>query len=749
MATEAITPTSAPKPTAPLKTKKKKLNKAIAGVCALLLMAYAVKAWKERAAASEEKPEIKTTLVERGDVKQTVSATGKLQAFTLIDVKSKAGGKVIQMAVEEGTRVKRGQLIAIIDRQDVSALYRQAEADANAAASSVAQSRANEAQQRASLGPQIRQAGESVSSAQARLAQAQESLKLQSETTGPAIRQAAESVTASKARLAQTQEALDLQRKTSETAVAEAQSGVDAAQARLEQAQTQATTQPELTQAQIAQAEAQINQSEAQVSSAQAGVTSAQENLKLLQSAAQPQATARAQAEVNSAKSDLTTGEANLRRLRGLLEKGFVAKSQVDTAENTVVSARARLQTAQAVLDTLKEQQASEVREAKARVEQAQGSLNQAKAGLANARTGLTTAKANTIQDTLRQKDVETARAALKQAQSGLQNAIANRRQVQVRQAEVNAARAAVRQAEASLTSAQANTRQIALKRADINAAAAAMRQAEASLANTRTQTITSQARAAEVAQAQARLERARVTQQNAATNLAETRVVAPRDGVVVTKYVDEGTIIQSGTSGFSGGTAIVQLAQVDRMYIDAQVDEADVALIEAGQKVDITLDAYPESPKMGTVRKVFPQATEEQNVTYIHVQVEIDPMDVDERLRPGMNGTCDFEVESAEDVVLVPSEAVKENEGVTEVTVIKDPKKPLDEKTNQVVRQVEVGVRGDESVQILSGLKEGETVITQIIEPITATPQTGGMGGGAPRGSTGGFGGGGGGRGR
>ena len=715
----------------PLKKKKRRLNRWVAAACTVVVLGFGYKAWQAKSAAADKKPEVQTAEVERGNVRQTASATGKLQAFTLIDVKSKAGGKVIKMAVEEGTRVKRGQLIAIIDRTDVSAIYRQAEADANAAKSAVDQSRADLAQQRASLGPQINQAGESVSAAQARLAQAQESLKLQSDTNGPAIRQASEAVNSSKARLAQAKESLDLQRKTSETAVAAAQSGVEAAQSRLEQAKTQAKTQPELTQLQIAQAQASV-------SSAEANVASAQENLKLLQSASQPQATARAQADVSSAKSDLSIAELNLRRFQGLLDKGFVAKSQVDSTKNTVDLAKSRLQTSQAVLDTLKEQQAAEVREAKARVEQAQASVGQAKAGLS-------TSKANSIQDSLRQQDVETAQATWKQAQSNLQDAIANRRQVQLKQADVSAASAAVRQAEAALNSAKANTRQISLKRSDVNAAAAALRQADAALANTKTQSISSQSRAAAVEQARARLDRAQVTQQNAATNLAETRVVAPRDGVVVTKYVDEGTIIQSGTSGFSGGTAIVQMAQVDRMYVDAQVDEADIALIEPGQKVDITMDAYPNwgiGGGEGVVRKVYPQAAEEQNVTYIHVQVEVDASLVDDRLRPGMNATCDFVVASAEDALMVPNDAVKENGDVTEVTIIKDPKKPMYEKSNQETRTVETGVQGDDNVEIIKGVKEGETVVTKIIEPITADSGGGGLGGGAPRGPTGGMGG-------
>ena len=207
-------------------------------------------------------------------------------------------------------------------------------------------------------------------------------------------------------------------------------------------------------------------------------------------------------------------------------------------------------------------------------------------------------------------------------------------------------------------------------------------------------------------------------------------------------------------------------------MYVDAQVDEADIALIEPGLSVDITLDAYPNSPKAGKVRKVFPQAAEEQNVTYVHVQVEVDSMDVDERLRPGMNATCEFLVDSASNVLRVPTEAVKDVNDATEVTVIKDPTKPLWDTSNHEKRSVEVGVRGDDYTEILppsedkpaeppatkgdgntaapptaQGLKEGETIVTQITEPIVTGTSSGSPGGAtsAPRGPTGGMGGGGG----
>ena len=208
-----------------------------------------------------------------------------------------------------------------------------------------------------------------------------------------------------------------------------------------------------------------------------------------------------------------------------------------------------------------------------------------------------------------------------------------------------------------------------------MDSALAALRQSEASLKSTQTNRLTVAARQEDMATAQAQLDRARITATNALLNLQQTSVVAPRDGVVLQKYVDVGSIIQSGQSGATGGTSIVQLAQVDRMFVDVLVDEADISQIKAGQKVNITLDAYQNAPKIGTVRKIYPLAEVTSNITYIHVQVELDAKDVDSKLRPEMNATCDFLVQEKAGALTVPNAAIKEGTKGSTVTLIKNPK--------------------------------------------------------------------------
>jgi HlyD family secretion protein len=204
---------------------------------------------------------------------------------------------------------------------------------------------------------------------------------------------------------------------------------------------------------------------------------------------------------------------------------------------------------------------------------------------------------------------------------------------------------------------------------------------------------------------------------------------------------VDEGTIITSGLSLNSTGSSIVQLGDTTRMYVDVAVDEADIASVKVGQKVDVSLDAYPGVPFVGKVARINPQAVVEQNVTLIHVRVEVNNKTRDfHLLKPGMNATCDFVVAEKDKVVKVPNSAVRKDKGKDYVQLASggqpapaDPTLgPVEGRDAplvgvQVTRQpVVTGVRGDEDTEITSGLKAGDTIVVQTIEPISNTDEGG-----------------------
>src|SRR5205085_2931523 len=122
--------------------------------------------------------------IETGTVKKTVTATGALQAWTTIDIKSRAGGKILKLYVEEGKLVKKGDLIAEIDPSDTRLTYRQAEADIASNKSRVQETRETLELQKTQTAVAIAAAQANLASARAALASAQARLDAAKSTSG-------------------------------------------------------------------------------------------------------------------------------------------------------------------------------------------------------------------------------------------------------------------------------------------------------------------------------------------------------------------------------------------------------------------------------------------------------------------------------------------------------------------------------------------------------------------------------------
>ena len=167
----------------------------------------------------------------------------------------------------------------------------------------------------------------------------------------------------------------------------------------------------------------------------------------------------------------------------------------------------------------------------------------------------------------------------------------------------------------------------------------------------------------AEVAleQARATLVRATSSLSTAEERLEDTDIRSPMNGLVLRKLVEEGQIISSGVTNVSGGTTIVQVAQMDSVYVVADVDETDIGQIQLGPRVEVEADAYPDTKFKGVVEKIAPIATVDQNVTVFEVTTKIDNRN--DMLKAGMNCTIEVVTSEAYDVVLVPNDAVKDPE--------------------------------------------------------------------------------------
>jgi HlyD family secretion protein len=159
-------------------------------------------------------------------------------------------------------------------------------------------------------------------------------------------------------------------------------------------------------------------------------------------------------------------------------------------------------------------------------------------------------------------------------------------------------------------------------------------------------------------ANAQSQLVKARTDVDLARQRLEDATVTAPIDGTIIAKPVSLGQVITSATSGPTGGTTIVQMADLGKVRMRALVNETDVGNVQPGQVASVVVDAFPDRRFQGVVEKVEPQAVVQQSVTMFPVLISLD--NKDGKLLPGMNGEVTMTVQDKKNVLAIPADAVR-----------------------------------------------------------------------------------------
>jgi HlyD family secretion protein len=152
----------------------------------------------------------------------------------------------------------------------------------------------------------------------------------------------------------------------------------------------------------------------------------------------------------------------------------------------------------------------------------------------------------------------------------------------------------------------------------------------------------------AEVAQAKATLEQA-------TTDLRNSKIVAPIDGVVVDREYDVG---QSVAASFQAPTIFTIAQDLTKMQVSADVSESDIGMCKVGQPVRFNVDAYPDQIFRGTISQIRLNATVNQNV--VTYPVIIDVPNPDQALRPNMTANVIIDVAVAKDVLRIPNAALR-----------------------------------------------------------------------------------------
>jgi len=167
-----------------------------------------------------------------------------------------------------------------------------------------------------------------------------------------------------------------------------------------------------------------------------------------------------------------------------------------------------------------------------------------------------------------------------------------------------------------------------------------------------------------EFANAQSQVVASQVALENAQITLEDCEVRAPVTGTILSKSVEPGTVIQSTTQAVSGGTTLMQMADLTNVQIRTRVDETDIGKVQPGMPTKVTVAAYPNQPFDGVVLKVEPQAVVEQNVTMFSVLIKI--ANREGLLKPGMNADVKIRIANRDSVAAVPTAALRADTDVS-----------------------------------------------------------------------------------
>lgn len=201
--------------------------------------------------------------------------------------------------------------------------------------------------------------------------------------------------------------------------------------------------------------------------------------------------------------------------------------------------------------------------------------------------------------------------------------------------------------------------------------------------------------------------------------NLGYATITSPIDGVVISRAVEEG---QTVAAGFETPTLFTIANDLTDMQVVADVDEADIGYVSEGQRVEFTVDAYPDDVFRGTVKQVRLEATTESSV--VTYEVVITAANPDLKLKPGLTANVTIYILDRQDVLAVPSKALRfvPDEGIMKqagyAVAGAAPEGDIvwkQEGNIFVPVAVVAGVSDGEKIEILSGLEEGDTVAAGI----------------------------------
>jgi HlyD family secretion protein len=239
------------------------------------------------------------------------------------------------------------------------------------------------------------------------------------------------------------------------------------------------------------------------------------------------------------------------------------------------------------------------------------------------------------LDPSLFEAQLQQAKATLGQSQANLAKA----------QSDLDRAKVMLVDAQQKYTRAKELSDRSLLPQSDLDAAKIAVDSAQASLASQQ----------ATLAQSQAAVKQAEASVNQNQVNLDHTIIEAPIDGIVTQRSVDVG---QTVAASMQAPTLFIIAADLTKMQVNANIDEADVGRIRPGQNVTFRVDAYPTEDFHGTVSQIRLQPVVVQNVTTYGTVIDVPNAQL--KLKPGMTANVKVEINKKTDVLRVPNTALR-----------------------------------------------------------------------------------------
>jgi len=582
-------------------------------------------------------PKYTTAEVVKGEILQTVSATGTVEAETKLDLRFMNSGKIKEINVQVGDSVQKNEVLSKLDT--------------------------------AQLESQLNKAKAGLSATQANLN------KLLEGATAEDIR-------------------------VSETAVANARIALDNAKQSL--ADTQASAAKD-----IANAEASVNSARISLNNANQSLA----NTQILNENNLNQDYDDAWDTLNSslltASNSLDTNDTVLNNEDAqdtlsvlniqYLNNSFQSKATAANSYNNVKN----------YIDSIKPDPSDENID-KALI-QLKSALEDIRAALSDTSDVLgatiTSSKLSQAELDVLKSNISTARANTNTAISNLTAAEQSiSTQKVTNQTNLDNAQAAVNSAESTLNSSQeslAATR--ALANSKINTAKNAVKSAEGALKQAQDQLALKTAKPSysEISLYEAQVREAQANVDLIESQISDSVLVAPQSGVITEINGEVGETITSAVD-------FISMIASENFKIKANISEVDIAKVKVGDKVEITFDAFGPNKKFaGSVAEIDPAQTEISGVIYYKTTTIF--AGNSEVIKPGMTANLDIITAQKNNVTVIPFQALKEKNKQKYVQVLE----------NGILRDVfvEVGLKGDVNVEVLSGLTGGERVVTFVEE--------------------------------